>query len=154
MSSSSREQDGWQKVWSKTHKREYWFNTSTGDKSWIDPMNTTTTGAINETDTTGVKCHSKKRPLELSEDENSRNVTSSSSSKSKVVGDIETRNRQAIYDAIEAERLLHTVNDPDFPRYISTVDTHSLAAKLRREYATKLYDNPKFKVMFSLPGRD
>ena len=154
MASLSHEQDGWQKVWSKTHKREYWFNTSTGDKSWIDPMNTTTTSAINETDTTGVDCHSKKRPLELSEDENSRNVTLSSSSKSRVVDIVETQTRQAIYDAIEAERLSHAVNDPDFPRYISTVDTHSLAAKLRKEYATKLYDNPKFKVLFSLPGHN
>ena len=27
----------WQKVWSKSHQREYWFNSNTNEKSWDEP---------------------------------------------------------------------------------------------------------------------
>ena len=145
MNPTSEQPEGWQKVWSKTHKRDYWFNTSTGEKSWSEPTTIAKTSI-----TTNPENHdeyqSRKRPLVMDNSEYQNASTSSSSSKARALC------KQNIYDAIEAERLKHAVNDPDFPRYISTVDVYKLAKRLRQEYATKLYDDPNFKVIFSLPG--
>ena len=27
----------WQKVWSKRHQRDYWFNSQTNEKRWVEP---------------------------------------------------------------------------------------------------------------------
>jgi hypothetical protein len=29
--------DGWQRVFSKTHQQYYWFNSTDGSSSWVDP---------------------------------------------------------------------------------------------------------------------
>ena len=160
-SSSSQQQCGfnWQKVWSKTHSREYWFNTSTGEKSWNDPNPNPNPNQEHQ-----HQKQNKKRSLEDNTNDNEylHEMPSSSSSsssllarKSRLTVDMKksSQNRQTIYDAIEKERLMHAVNDPDFPRYISTVDIYSLAAKLCKEYAMKIHDDPQYKVLFSLPGR-
>lgn len=60
--------DNWQKCFSSTHKQDYWFNSSTGSTSWVDP-------SIAESSL-------KKRRIEESQKSDEKHLSSSNATKS------------------------------------------------------------------------
>jgi hypothetical protein len=52
--------DNWSKQHSKTHNREYWFNNTTGEKSWTRPFKTNTAIIIPFRDDTKEKIRTKQ----------------------------------------------------------------------------------------------
>jgi hypothetical protein len=124
----------WEKHYSRTHKKCYYFNKLSRENIWEPP---------------DVNC----QIVVVSEEPYATSATTSSSSSSSSSSAVVIKEPSVIRDMIEKERLQHAIVDPSFPRYISGADLPGLARRLKKEYATKR-ETSKFKVVFSVPNEE